>query len=110
MARHDFDVDIQALANAAKGIADAAKLFKDKDVVDLLPSSSDVGDAGLSSAIDEFQDRWERGTKNMVEDAQEAGGRLGKIAMNFIAYEQEAAKPFTALQSDIASLRLHGLS
>ena len=36
MGRHDFDVDLQSLATAAKGIAETAQLIKDKDVADLL--------------------------------------------------------------------------
>jgi hypothetical protein len=109
MGRHDFEVDLQAVVTAAKGIADAAKLFKDKDVSDLIPGKGDVGDDSLWSALDEFQDRWERGTKNMVEDVQEAGGRLGKMAMNYLEYEQEAAKPLAELTGEFGALALPGV-
>ena len=46
------------------------------------------------------------GTKHMVEDAQEAGGRLGKIAMNYIEYERDAAALMKALSAQFAALRL----
>lgn len=110
MARHDFEVDLQAMAGAAKGIADTAKLLKDKDVSDLIPSRAQVGDETLWSALEEFQDRWERGTKHMVQDAQEAGGRLGKIVMNYLDYEQQGKIIFGGVKGEIAALRLHGLS
>lgn len=42
----------------------------------------------------------------MVEDAQEAGGRLGKIAMNYIEYERDAAALMKALSAQFAALRL----
>ena len=106
MGRHDFDVDLQSLATAAKGIAETAQLIKDKDVADLIPSRLAVGADTLWEALDEFQDRWERGTKHMVEDAQEAGGRLGKIAMNYIEYERDAAALMKALSAQFAALRL----
>ena len=109
MGRHDFEVDLQAVATAAKGIAEAAQLFKDKDVSDLIPSHGDVGDDTLWGALDEFQDRWERGTKNMVEDVKEAGGRLGKIAMNYIQYEQDASAPLDALASEFPGAALPGV-
>ncbi len=108
MGRHDFEVDLQALATAAKNIAETSQLFKDKDVSDLIPSESAVANGTLWSALDEFQDRWERGTKNMLEDVQESGGRLGKIVMNYLEYEQEAAKPLEALTSELGALKIHG--
>ncbi len=110
MGRHDFEVDLQAMAGAAKGIAETVKLFQDKDVGDLVPSAAQVGDETLWAAVDEFQDRWERGTKNMVEDAEEAGGRLGKVVMNYLEYEQSGKETFAGVKGEIAGLRLFGLT
>jgi len=63
MGRHDFEVDLQALASAAK---------------------------------------------NMPEDVEESGGRLGKIVMNYLEYEQSASKPLEKLEGEFASLKIHG--
>lgn len=108
VGRHDFEVDLEAMANAAKGIADTSKLFKDKDVSDLIPGEGAVGSGVVWDALDEFQDRWERGTKNMVEDVQEAGGRLGKITMNYLEYEQSASKLLAPLEGEFGGLTIHG--
>jgi len=108
MGRHDFEVDLQALASAAKNIAETSKLFKDNDVSDLIPVESDVSNGTLWDALDEFQERWERGTKNMLEDVEESGGRLGKIVMNYLEYEQSASKPLEELEGEFASLKIHG--
>lgn len=108
MGRHDFEVDLEAMANAAKGINDASKLFKDKDVSDLIPSAADVGNDAVWDALGEFQDRWERGTKNMVEDVQEAGGRLAKITMNYLEYEEKAGKKLEPLAGQFEAMKIHG--
>jgi len=108
MGRHDFEVDLQALASAAKNIAETSKLFKDNDVSDLIPVESDVSNGTLWDALDEFQERWERGTKNMLEDVEESGGRLGKIVMNYLEYEQNASKALEQLKGEFAARKIHG--
>ncbi|MEO8828932.1 hypothetical protein [Lapillicoccus sp.] len=110
MGRHDFAVDLEGMANAAKGINDTSKLFKDKDVEDLIPSEGDVGHDTVWDALDEFQDRWERGTKNMVEDVGEAGGRLAKITMNYLDYEQSSGKRMEPLKGEFEGLTIFGAS
>ncbi len=110
MGRHDFAVDLEGMANAAKGIRDTSKLFKDKDVEDLIPSADDVGHDSVWDALDEFQDRWERGTTNMVEDVVEAGGRLAKITMNYLEYEQSSGSRMEPLKSEFEGLTIFGAS
>jgi len=46
--------------------------------------------------------------KNMLEDVEESGGRLGKIVMNYLEYEQSASKPLEKLEGEFASLKIHG--
>lgn len=109
MGRHDFEVDLESMANAAKGIADASKLFKDQDVEDLIPDEGAVGHSAVWDALDEFQERWERGTQNMLEDVEEVGGRLAKITMNYLEYEQNAGKLLQPLEGQFQALRIHGV-
>lgn len=108
MPSYDFEVDLESLVAAARGTVDTVQLFKDKDVEDLVPTEDDLGSDVVWDAVDEFQERWERGMNNLVEDIQEAGSRLAKIASNYAKFDQEGNKTLTAVAGDLAGLRVMG--
>ncbi|MBC7633921.1 hypothetical protein [Aeromicrobium sp.] len=106
MPSYDFDVDLQAIVKAAQGTADSIKLFKDKDVHDLVPSEDDLGNGTIWGAVDEFQERWEMGMNNLTGDVGEIAGRLGKIAMNYAEFDKEGHATLTSAGADLASLTI----
>lgn len=99
MATHDFEVDIEALFNAAKKSAEVVQLKKDKDVEDYVPREDDVANTILWDAVAEFKDRWERGTNDMTDDLEEVAGRLGKVATNYSEYSEESEKKMATVKS-----------
>ena len=60
MPSYDYEVDLQSMGKAAQGLNDTVKLFKDKDVEDLVPGKGDVGNDVVWDALDEFKGRWGR--------------------------------------------------
>lgn len=108
MASYDFEVDIEALVNAAQGSAEAISLFKDKDVEDLVPTEGALGSDTVWSAVEEFKDRWERGTRDMVRDIEEVSGRLGKIAMNYGEYEKNGSTKLSGIVGEVSGVSIVG--
>ena len=108
MASYDFEVDLQSLVDAAQGAAETVQLLKDKDVEDLVPGEGSLGSDELWSAVEEFKDRWERGTKDMADDIEEAAGRLGQVAMTYGTFDQEGMELFTGVAGDLRGFRLMG--
>ena len=108
MPSYDYEVDLESMGQAAQGLSESVQLFKDKDVEDLVPSEDDLGSDVVWEAVDEFQERWERGMNNLVEDIQEAGSRLAKIASNYAKFDQEGNKTLTAAAGDLSGLRVMG--
>ena len=108
MPSYDFEVDLESLVAAAKGAVETVQLFKDKDVEDLVPTEGDLGSDTVWSAVEEFKDRWERGMNNLVEDIEEAGGRLAKIASNYATFDSEGRTKLTGVAGEIAGFRLMG--
>lgn len=97
MALSGFRVELDALITAAEGIVAAVQQFKDEDVNDLLPVRSAAGSDDLAAALDEFEDRWERGVNNLMQDVAEIGGRLGETVMEYLEAERRVATRFAAL-------------
>ncbi|WP_149203736.1 hypothetical protein [Actinotalea subterranea] len=108
MPSYDFEVDLQVLAEAAQGLAEAVQLFKDKDVEDLVPSRSDIGHDVVWDAVAEFKDRWEQGMNNLTGDVEEMAGRLGKIVMNYAENDQEGATALGVVAADTQAVVLMG--
>ena len=81
MPSYDFAVDLEALGKAAQATADAVTSVKDHDISDFVPGEAALGSAVVWSAVDEFQERWERGVNDMVRDIEECSGRIGKVAL-----------------------------
>ena len=108
MPSYDFEVDLESLVAAAKGTVDAVQLFKDRDVEDLVPTEDDLGSDVVWDAVDEFQERWERGMNNLVEDIQEAGSRLAKIASTYAKFDQEGHDKLAAVAGDLRGFTLMG--
>ena len=106
MPSYDFEVDLESLAKAAQGAADTIQLFKDKDVEDLVPEEGDLGSDVVWDAVDEFKDRWERGTKDMAEDIEEVSGRLGKVAMNYGEFDKSGSDLFTSVADTARGVHL----
>ncbi|MGH8869770.1 MAG: hypothetical protein ACRDYU_17475 [Actinomycetes bacterium] len=106
MPSYDFEVDLQSVAEAAKGMADTIQLFKDQDVEDLVPTEDDVGHEAVWGAVSEFKDRWELGMNNLVEDVEEMAGRLGKIAMNYAEFDEEGHKKGTAVAANVRKVQV----
>lgn len=108
MPSYDFEVDLEALINAAKGCADTIQLFKDKDAEDFIPSEDACGDDAVWDAVDEFQERWDDGMNNLTEDVQEIAGRLGKIATTYAEFDANGSKALKALVGGIGHIRIGG--
>ena len=108
MPSYDFEVDLENLVAAAQGTVETISLFKDKDVEDLVPSEDDLGSDVVWDAVDEFKDRWERGMNNLVEDIEEAGSRLAKIASNYAKFDQEANAKLKGVAGDLGGFSLMG--
>lgn len=94
MPSYDFEVDLQALVEAAKGTSEAIKLFHDKDVEDLVPTEDAIANDDLWDKVSEFRDDWEEGINNMVSDIQSASGVLGKVAENYYEFDKDGYKSF----------------
>ena len=90
MPSYDFEVDIESLINGSKTATDIVKQKKDHDIEDYVPKEDDVANDVVWDAIDEFQDRWERGINDMTDDIEEVAGRLGKVAMNYAEFDNKA--------------------
>lgn len=88
MPSYDFEVDLEALVKAAQSTADAVKSVRDNDIGDFVPNREALGSEIVWSAVDEFQDRWERGINDLVGDVEEVSGRLGKVAMNYVEFDK----------------------
>ena len=90
MPSYDVEVDIESLINGSKAATDIVKQKKDHDIKDYVPKENDVANDAVWDAIDEFQDRWERGINDMTDDIEEVAGRLGKVAMNYAEFDNKA--------------------
>ncbi|WP_379604631.1 hypothetical protein [Quadrisphaera sp. GCM10027208] len=108
MALSGFGVELDALITAAEGIVAAVQQFKDEDVNDLLPVRAAAGSDDLAAALDEFDDRWERGVNNLMEDVAEVGGRLAETAMEYLEAERRVAARFAALGERIEQIEQGG--
>ena len=106
MPSYDYEVDLESMGKAAQGLNDALKLFKDKDVEDLVPSKGDVGHDVVWDALDEFKGRWEEGVNNLCQDVEEMAGRLGKIAMNYFETDTAGYDALSALKGTIAAVKV----
>jgi|SRR3954452_11769667 len=108
MPSYDFEVDLESLVKAAQGIVETVQLLKDKDVEDLVPGEGDLGSDVVWDAVDEFQERWERGMNNLVEDMQEAGSRLAKIAQTYAEFDKAGHETLSGVAGDLSGLRVMG--
>lgn len=97
MPSYDFSVDVEALVNAARATADSVAFVKDHDVSDLVPGQGGSRQLDRLDAVDEFQERWERGVNDMVGDVEEVSGRIGKVAMNYVEFDQQNGEALVAL-------------
>ena len=97
MPSYDFEVDLESLVKAARGVADTVQLFKDKDVEDLVPTESSLGSDVVWGAVKEFKDRWERGMNHLVGDVEEISGRLSQVAGNYAEFDADGAKAMEAV-------------
>jgi hypothetical protein len=106
MPSYDYEVDLESMGKAAQGLSDTLKLFKDKDVEDLVPSKGDVGSDTVWDALDEFKNRWEEGVNNLCQDVEEMSGRLGKIAMNYFETDKAGYDALHGLVGTIAAVKV----
>ena len=97
MPSYDFAVDLEALVKAAQATADAVTSVKDHDISDFVPGEAALGSAVVWSAVDEFQERWERGVNDMVRDIEECSGRIGKVALTYAEFDQGGYESLSAL-------------
>ena len=104
MAGHDFDVDLEALLTAATRSSELVELKRDMDVNDYVPTEAALACDTVWSAVDEFQDRWERGINARTDDISEVSGRLAKVAANYAEYVQRSAETMAHLRGIMASL------
>ena len=108
MPSYDFEVDLPALVEAAQGLNDALKLFKDKDVEDLVPTEDDLGNGTVWDAVAEFKDRWEEGMNKLCHDVEEMAGRVGKIAMNYAELDKEGRDAMAKVAATAAGVQVMG--
>lgn len=106
MPSYDYEVDLESMGKAAQGLNETVKLFKDKDVEDLVPSKSDVGSDVVWGAIDEFKNRWEEGVNNLCQDVEEMSGRLGKIALNYFETDKAGFDAMSGLKATISAVKV----
>lgn len=106
MPSYDYEVDLESMGKAAQGLNDTVKLFKDKDVDDLVPSKDDVGSDVVWDALDEFQGRWEEGMNNLCKDVEEMSGRLGKIAMNYFETDKAGNEALKGIVGTITAVKV----
>lgn len=104
MPSYDFEVDFESLINAAKLTAETIQAFKDKDVRDLTPMKHDVSNETVMRAVDDFNERWEEGVNNLMEDIGEISGRLGKIASEYAKFDEGGNTKLKALLGDVQAL------
>ncbi|MGQ0626102.1 MAG: WXG100 family type VII secretion target [Sporichthyaceae bacterium] len=97
-----FEVDLEALRAVVRGMARTASDFSHRDTGELMPPERAVAHAGVSSALDEFADRWSRGLDVLQEDVREIGGRLTETATTY----QDADARSAAMFGEIGE-RLH---
>lgn len=97
MPSYDFEVDLEALVKVAQASADAVQSVKDHDVSDFVPNRGALGSSIVWDAVDEFQERWERGVNDMVEDIEEASGRIGTVAMNYVSFDDAGYEALSKL-------------
>ena len=97
MQSYDFAVDLEALVKAAQATAEAVTSVKDHDISDFVPGEAALGSAVVWSAVDEFQERWERGVNDMVRDIEECSGRIGKVALTYAEFDQGGYESLSAL-------------
>lgn len=101
---HDFAVDLQALVTAAQKAAEAIAAKKDHDVQDWVPDEAASGHEAVWHAVDEFQERWDRGMNAMVDDIEEVAGRLGKVAMTYAQFDQDGSTTLKAAATKATQL------
>jgi hypothetical protein len=106
MPSYDYEVHLQSMGKAAQGLTDTVKLFKDKDVEDLVPTRDDVGTDVVWDAIDEFSGRWEEGVNNLCKDVEEMSGRLGKIAMNYFETDKAGGESLRGLLGTLNAVKV----
>ena len=106
MASYDYEVDLQSMGKAAQGLSDTLKLFKEKDVEDLVPSKDDLGSDVVWSAVEEFKDRWEEGVNNLCQDVEEMAGRLGKIAMNYFETDKAGHDALKGVAGTVSAVKV----
>ncbi|GAA0629107.1 hypothetical protein GCM10009547_35920 [Sporichthya brevicatena] len=98
-----FQVDLEALIGASKGVLDLARDFQNTDVKNFLPDQSAAGSTALAKALDEFGDRWNRGIDNLMKDSTEIAGRLGETAVAYIEADRAVAQTFRDLLARLES-------
>lgn len=103
MPSYDFEVDLQALMQAAEGTAETIQAMRENDVEDFVPTEGMVGHPAVWDAVREFKDRWERGINDMVADVEEVSGRLGKVANTYATFDAEGYQAFNTLTAAIGS-------
>ncbi len=100
----DFEVDLEALVQAAQSTAEVVQLKKDNDVEDYVPTSDQLRNDIVWDAVDEFQDRWEQGINHMTEDLEEVSGRLGQVATSYFDYDDDALTAMTAVREAVDAI------
>ena len=109
MAGQDFEVDHGALKAAAQQIAETTQGAKGTSMSSCVPAGQDLANDGLSKAVDEFRDRWERATASMTEDVDEMAKRVEGIAVKYATYEAAVEKKVNALKGAMDSLSGSGV-
>lgn len=71
-----YEVDMDALGDAAAGIQRTLDDVSAHPVDDLDPAAGAVGHAHLADTVSDFAHRWKKGVENLTEDGREIATQL----------------------------------
>lgn len=87
-----FQVDPDALLDAAEGVSSATDMLRQKDISSIDPSTAHVGDDDLAHAMSDFTERWQVGVQNMIKDGDEFTQRLKDTYTAYTGVDESVAE------------------
>lgn len=88
----EVQVDLDALAQAGKGIIRVLDQLAETDVHDLDGPSARYGHEGVHAAFEHFCERWHYGLEVLTKDGAEIAGGLARALSNYRAADDQAAE------------------
>ncbi|WP_116115983.1 hypothetical protein [Austwickia chelonae] len=104
MPSYDFEVDLQALGDAADKLGQVLTRFQDTDVCDVAPTEADVAHEVAWGGISEFVDRWQLGIDALREDTEELSAVLNKVAAEYVSFERRGAERVGGIAANLPAV------